>query len=304
MKPSSLHLLPITIFLSLSTLVTAQGTVVLNIATSNDETASTISVPFNTLFDASKSPAGVSIQVSTGSNVPVSQEEITCQCFSDQAGSKPLGDVFNNIFPGTKISQEPVRIGSILCSDAAGVKKPMVSGGGATGGTRSSSGGIQVQTTSAAAVNAATISSSSSFPATTLPAATPASQTNKNAQSSSPSSVQDTPVAIIKFSHSTDSSDDTASQISVPIDSSITTFSNKRAASATIVTTSGVPQQASGDVLCQVFADPKAVEPIAAGFRLEMTMSFGGLDVQTVGAVGCAMISGKGFGGTLGLVGV
>ncbi|KAL8639459.1 MAG: hypothetical protein Q9228_003514 [Teloschistes exilis] len=304
MKPFSLHLLPITIFLSLSTLVTAQGTVILNLATSNDETASTISVPFNTLFDASKSPAGVSIQVSTGSNVPVLQEEIVCQCFSDQAGSKPLGEMFNNVFPGTRISQEPVKIGSILCSDAAGVKKQMTAEGGAAGGNGSSSGGLQVQTTSAVAINTATMSSSSSSTATILPTATPASQANGNLHSSSSSSAQDTPVAIVKFSHSTDPSDDTASQISVPIDSSTTTFSNKRAASATIVTTSGVAQQASGDVLCQVFADPKAVEPIAAGFRLEKTMSFGGLDVQTVGAVGCVMISGKGFGGTLGLVGV
>ncbi|KAL9580934.1 MAG: hypothetical protein Q9212_004195 [Teloschistes hypoglaucus] len=304
MKPSSHLLLPVTISLGLGALAAAQGTVVLNLATSNDETASTISVPFNTLFDASNSPSGVSIQVSTGSNVPVSQEEIACQCFSDQAGRKPLGDMFNNVFPGTRISKEPVRIGSILCSDAAGVKKQMAAGGGAVGGTGSSSGGVQVQTTSAAAVNAATTSSSSISTPNILPTATPASQANDNAQSSSSASAQDTPVAIIKFSHSTDPSDDTASQISVPIDSSITTFTNKRAASATIVTTSRVPQQASGDVLCQAFADLEAVEPIAAGFRIEKTMDFAGLDVQVVGAVGCAMIGGKGFGGTLGLVGV
>ncbi|KAI4195432.1 MAG: hypothetical protein LQ350_007196 [Teloschistes chrysophthalmus] len=300
MKPSSHLLIPVTVSLGLGALAAAQGTVVLNLATSNDETASTISVPFNTLFDASKSPSGVSIQVNIGSNVPVSQEEIACQCFSDQSGSKPLGDMFNNVFPGTRISQEPVRIGSILCSDAAGVKKQMA----AVGGTGSSSGGVQVQTTSAAAVNAATNSPFSISTATILPTATPASQATSNAQSSSSSLAQDAPVAIVKFSHSTDPSDDTASQISVPIDSSITTFTSKRAASVTIVTTSGVPQQASGDVLCQAFTDPKAVEPIAAGFRLEKTMSFGGLDVQAVGAVGCAMIGGKGFGGALGLVGV
>ncbi|KAL8691066.1 MAG: hypothetical protein Q9218_003628 [Villophora microphyllina] len=288
------------------TCAAAQGTVTLNLATSNDETASSISVPFNTLFDASSSPRGVSIQVSTGSNVPVSQDQILCQCFSDQAGTKLLGETFNNVFPGTRISQEPVKIGSIFCSDAGGVKKMASAGSGTGKGTGSSSPNAQVQTTSPAAVAAPTMATSSAMSATVaaMPTAASVPQANSNAQSPASSSAGDTPVAIIKFSHSTDPSDDSASQISVPVDSSTTTLGNKRAASATIVTTSGLSQESTGDVLCQVFADLKAAEPIAAGFRVEQTMSFGGIKLETLGAVGCAMVGSKGFGGVLGLVGV
>ncbi|KAL8825638.1 MAG: hypothetical protein Q9170_007719, partial [Blastenia crenularia] len=108
---SSLHFL-----LPLIPLITAQGTVTLNLATSADETSATLSVPFNTLFDAI-TQSGVSIQVSTGKNVPVSQEQIKCQCFTDSAGTKTLGETFNNVFPGTDLAKEPVKIGSIFCSD-------------------------------------------------------------------------------------------------------------------------------------------------------------------------------------------
>lgn len=90
--------------------------------------------------------------------------------------------------------------------------------------------------------------------------------------------------------------------MAVPIDSSIVDMGGKRAAGVEIVTMSGLQETSSSRLFCQAFSDSKATEPLAAGFRLEGSMNLGGAGLQAVGAVGCAMLGGGQFGGTVGLV--
>ena len=107
--------------LSLPTL--ARGTVDLVLVTSYNNILPILSVPFGKLTEVSPFQRGAGIYVSTGTNVPISDSEINCQCFQDVVGTKTLGDSFTNIIPGTSLPDEqPVQIGSIFCSDAAGVK--------------------------------------------------------------------------------------------------------------------------------------------------------------------------------------
>lgn len=61
--------------------------------------------------------------------MPVPNSDITCQCFETAAGTNVLGDSFTNTFPGASLSDDqPVQIGSIFCSDAAGVKAEVAKG--------------------------------------------------------------------------------------------------------------------------------------------------------------------------------
>ena len=101
----------------------ARGTVDLVLVTSYNNIVPILSVPFGMLTDVSTFQKVVGIHVSTGTNVPISDSEINCQCFQDVAGTKTLGDSFTNIVPGTSLSDnQPIQIGSIFSSDAAGVK--------------------------------------------------------------------------------------------------------------------------------------------------------------------------------------
>lgn len=69
------------------------------------------------------------------------------------------------------------------------------------------------------------------------------------------------------------------------------------------VTVSGVQSVIASQLVCQAFADAGGGRPAARGFRSEEEMVLGGI-LQTVGAVGCAMLGGSGgFGRIVGLVG-
>ncbi|KAL8717848.1 MAG: hypothetical protein Q9225_004955, partial [Loekoesia sp. 1 TL-2023] len=231
--------------------VSSQGTVTLNLATSNEETSTTVSVPFNSLFDASSTQQGVSIQVSSGNNVPISQDEISCQCFSDSAGSQPLGETFNNVFPGTELGEEPVKIGSILCSESKGLKAHSASSGnGATAGNQ------QPPPPPVTTTQPPPPTTTPTSTAATSPTATSTAALNNNIQppppppsSSSPSSPlgnNNNPTAFLKFALSTDPSDDSSTQMPVPIDNSIVEIDgSKQAASVTVVTVSGMQQSDS-----------------------------------------------------------
>ncbi|KAL9596237.1 MAG: hypothetical protein Q9219_005948 [cf. Caloplaca sp. 3 TL-2023] len=298
--------------------ITAQGTVTLNLAISSDEDSTTISVPFSTLFDASSTKSGVSIQVSTGNGVPIAQEKITCQCFRDPAGTQPLGETFNNVFPGTELSTEPVKIGSIFCADEEGVRKQMGSAGAAAAaaaaaGTQNqnqaqqeqpAAAAEQLQQTTTTTQPPASTTSSFTQPSTTAatsPTSTPTPAPAALASpSSSSSSSSNTPTAFLRFALSSDPSDDSSTQMPVPIDASIVlTSGTKKAFSVTLVSTSGVTQ-ASQELVCQVFGDAEAQEPVERGFGVEEEV---GLSGDVVGSVGCGFLGGGGFGGWVGLVG-
>ncbi|KAL9612544.1 MAG: hypothetical protein Q9167_002883 [Letrouitia subvulpina] len=306
----------------------AQGTVQLTLATSEDETAATVEVPFNKLFDASSGQKGVSIQVSSGSDVPVEQDQITCQCFSDTAGTKPLGDTFTNEFPGTKIGEEPVQIGSIYCSDAAGLKQQM-------GGSKSNAGNgdgnnaqappspppvssppaqapappattLQTSTaaTSPTATSTAAISGLNSPPPSsgsgTSSSSSSSSSSSNNGGDGSGSGNNNGPAVILKFLLSSDPSDDSATQTSVAIDRSIVPTDGKQASGIEVFSLDG--PKVAGELVCQAFADEKAQEPLGMGFGMARAADFGAAGVTAVGAVGCAMLSGTEFGGMVGLV--
>ncbi|KAI4164605.1 MAG: hypothetical protein LQ342_001918 [Letrouitia transgressa] len=309
--------------------ISAQGTVQLTLATSNDETAATLEVPFNKLFDASSSQRGVSIQVSTGSDVPVEQDQITCQCFSDTAGTKPLGDTFTNEFPGTEIGEEPVQIGSIYCSDADGLKQQM---GGSNAGNGDGNNNAQappspppppppvssppaqapapavttLQTSTAAtsptATSTAAISGLNSPPSSSGSdsGSGSSSSSSSNGGSGSGSGNNNGPVVVLKFLLSSDPSDDSATQTSVAIDRSIVPIGGKQASGVEVITLDG--PKVAGELVCQAFADEKAQEPLGMGFGMTREADFGGEGLTSVGAVGCAMLSGTEFGGMVGLV--
>ncbi|KAL8765980.1 MAG: hypothetical protein Q9209_007127 [Squamulea sp. 1 TL-2023] len=272
--------------LHLATTVTSQGTISLTLATSNFETAASASIPFNTLFDASSLQPAVSIQVNSGTSISIAQDAITCQCFSDKAGKQALGEPFSNVFPGAELGAEPVEIGSIFCSDEEGMKKMMV--------------GVEpappIATTQAPSV---TKEEKQSSTAATSPIATSTGALNNN---NSPTD-RDKPTAFLRFALSTDPSDDSSTQMPVPIDSSIVPLrDDKPIFSVIVINQSGVEKSKSSELVCQAFADAKAQKPIAAGFRLEEERSLGG-KLEAVGAVGCTMLGLGGFGGMIGLVG-
>ncbi|KAL8716230.1 MAG: hypothetical protein Q9220_000135 [cf. Caloplaca sp. 1 TL-2023] len=276
--------------------VFAAGTITLTLATTSAETARTLSLPFSTLFTPTSPARGVSIQVSVGAGIPIAQDAIKCQCFSDSAGKQPLGGVFDNVFPGTKLTggEQPVEIGSIFCADGEGLGRMM----GAAGTT---AGVVTAMPSSTMVMTKAMTTAATSAVATSTAGLNGVVQAPSSSSSSAASSsAEDTATAFIKFSLSSDPSDDSSTQMSVPIDSSIKRTGGKRVASLTIITVTA--QKAGSRVVCQAFADGQAAKPIAAGFGVEEERDLGN-DVEEVEAVGCAMVGGGGFGGLIGLVG-
>ncbi|KAL8673852.1 MAG: hypothetical protein Q9224_007514, partial [Gallowayella concinna] len=259
--PSQLLFLSFTV-LHLVALTTAQGTILLALATSADETATTTSIPFNTLFDASSIRKAVSIQVTHGDDISIAQDEIQCQCFSDKAGKQPLGETFSNVFPGTELGREPVKIGSIFCSDNKGMEKQMAGASPASlvedvAITQTPSATMEITQTSTAATSTAARDGDFQSPPT-------------SSSAPSVSSNEDEPTAFLRFALSTDPSDDSSTQMPVPIDSSIVAVGNKRVFSIVPINVSGIRGANSFlELVCQAFADSKAEKPIAAGFRLE-----------------------------------
>ncbi|KAI4267634.1 MAG: hypothetical protein L6R38_008164 [Xanthoria sp. 2 TBL-2021] len=267
--------------LQFATTVTSQGTISLALATSNEETAASASVPFNVLFDASKTQKAVSIHVNSGTSIPISQNEIQCQCFSDKEGKQALGQPFNTDFPGAELGAEPVKIGAIFCSDEEGLKKQMEG----------------VSPAPKVEIAAFTPSSTTSAPASTAATSSATSSPSNQQQ-------QQVPTASLRFALSTDPSDDSSTQMPVPIDKIVPFSSNnkKPVFSIIIINVSGGGESSSDELVCQAFTDAEAQKPIAAGFGLEEERVLGG-KLVAVEAVGCVMLGGGGFGGAWGLVG-
>ncbi|KAL8861997.1 MAG: hypothetical protein Q9178_001452 [Gyalolechia marmorata] len=280
-------LLSLTLF-NLTILVSSQGTITLALATSDDETGASANIPFNTLFDASSTRKAVSIHVSSGTSIPISQDQIQCQCFSDKAGTQALGETFNNDFPGTELGVEPVQIGSIYCSDAEGMKKQME---GVSPAPPIPSATREAPSTAATAAN----NNNNNINAQPPPSSSP-----------SASSTPQPPTAFLRFALSTDPSDDSSTQMPIPItNTAVPITDDKRIFSISAISASeSTPSSNSLELLCQAFADAEATKPLAGGFRLEEERTLGGGELQVVGAVGCAMVGSGGFGGVGGLVGM
>ncbi|KAL9018637.1 MAG: hypothetical protein Q9185_004048 [Variospora sp. 1 TL-2023] len=285
-----LSLLPL--ILTLTILTSAQkGTITLTLATSSDETATTLSLPFNTLFTPTAPAKGIAIHVSSGTNVPLAQDEITCQCFADAEGTQALGETFTNDFPGAELAQqeEPVQIGSILCSDRAGLEEHFTTKG---------------------VVKAAAAPPRSPLPSTTTTSSSaPPPPQRETSQPPPP------PTAFLLFALSTDPSDDSSSQMPVPISGAalIPTTGNKRAGSVKLVSVTGMRDSDAKGVVCQAFGDEGGAKPLGVkAFGLEEEEEEGRVldeegdgGLRDVKAVGCVMLGDRrvGFGGMLGLVG-
>ena len=69
-------------------------------------------------------PSGFELSVNGASGISIPDQSIVCQAFKDTAGTIRLGGTFDETLPGTKISTtaDAVQIGSIFCSNAAGVQ--------------------------------------------------------------------------------------------------------------------------------------------------------------------------------------
>ena len=104
----------------------SSGTVTLQIgiSTSGDD-STTRTIPFAKLFPNNQRslPPASSIVVGGSNNIPIDDKAIVCQAFSDAAGKQKLGSTFNNVLPGIKLANGDslTNIGSVFCSDAAGV---------------------------------------------------------------------------------------------------------------------------------------------------------------------------------------
>ena len=257
---------------------TAQGTISLALQTSNDETAASASIPFNTLFPASKLQKAVSIHVNSASGIPISTSEVRCQCFADAEGKQALAEPFGTDFPGAEIGAEPVAIGAIFCSDETGMKTQME--------------GV---------APAEKVEVPDFVPTTTKTAgAETATATPDAGKEEGPATIS------LRFALSTDPSDDSSTQMRVPIDSiSPFSVSNKKPVFSILALSmsGGGGEGEKGDVLCQAFADAEAQKPIKAGFGMEEERVLGG-GLVPVEAVGCAMLAAGDFGGFRGLVGL
>ena len=257
---------------------TAQGTISLALQTSNDETAASASIPFNTLFPASKLQKAVSLHINSASGIPISTSEVKCQCFTDTAGKQALAEPFGTDFPGAELGAEPVAIGAIFCSDETGMKTQME--------------GV---------APAEKVEVPDFVPTTTKTAgAETATATPDAGKEEGPATIS------LRFALSTDPSDDSSTQMRVPIDSiSPFSVSNKKPVFSIVALSmsGGGGEGEKGDVLCQAFADAEAQKPIEAGFGMEEERVLGG-GLVPVEAVGCAMLAAGDFGGFRGLVGL
>ncbi|KAL8865164.1 MAG: hypothetical protein Q9198_009446, partial [Flavoplaca austrocitrina] len=236
--------------LHLLTPTTAQGTISLALQTSNDETAASASIPFNTLFPASKLQKAVSIHVNSASGIPFSTSEVKCQCFTDAAGKQALAEPFGTDFPGAELGAEPVAIGAVFCSDETGMKTQME--------------GV---------APAAKVEVPDFVPTTTkTTGAETATATPDAGKEEGPATIS------LRFALSTDPSDDSSTQMRVPVDS-VMPFSadNKKPVfSIVALSVSGGGQAPSNYILCQAFADTEAQKPIEAGFGMEEERVLGG----------------------------
>ncbi|KAL8760104.1 MAG: hypothetical protein Q9184_003425 [Pyrenodesmia sp. 2 TL-2023] len=297
-KPSNPHfshfllLLPLLSLFHPASSQQTTGTITLTLSTTNDESASTLSLPINTLFTPS-SPRnqGVEIHVSSGTSLPIAQDAITCQCFADAAGTQRLGETFTTVFPGARLAAEqPVEIGAIFCSDEEGLAR-QIAGSGAGEKAAVVPEAVAATTTSGVSVSSTSIVQTST--STSAGATAAAAQNNE------------TPTAFIRFNLSPDPSDDSSTQMPVPIDGSIVETGGKSAASVEVATIDGLVQSGDSGLVCQVFADAGAEEPLAWGFGFEQVMGLdgeGAKGVKGVGAVGCAVLGGGHLGGRVGLV--
>ena len=104
----------------------SQGTVNIKLELDAQALSATVfSVPFGVLSDVSNSVSpGFEVSVNGANGVSIPTQSIVCQAFKDAAGTLLLRNSFDETLPGTKISNtaDAVQIGSIFCSDAAGVQ--------------------------------------------------------------------------------------------------------------------------------------------------------------------------------------
>jgi len=87
---------------------------------SSGDNSRTLTIPFGSL-DSSGLPKAIGISIQGADGIPIPQTEITCQAFQDDRGTITLGAIFSDS-SSASFGPSPVKVGSIFCSDARGVK--------------------------------------------------------------------------------------------------------------------------------------------------------------------------------------
>ncbi|KAL9033931.1 MAG: hypothetical protein Q9214_007277 [Letrouitia sp. 1 TL-2023] len=84
--------------------------------------ATTRQVPFGKL-SVGGLPKSTRLVVGNGIDAPIADDKIICQAFADAAGTQKVGTPFDNVLPGITVGdgKSLVTLGSVFCSDAAGV---------------------------------------------------------------------------------------------------------------------------------------------------------------------------------------
>ncbi|KAL8661311.1 MAG: hypothetical protein Q9168_008398, partial [Polycauliona sp. 1 TL-2023] len=213
------HPLNLLLLTLLTTSTSAQGTITLALATSNSETAASATIPFNTLFAPSSSsssssqklPKAVSLHANTGTDIPIPQSSIQCQCFSDTNGKEALGERFGTVFPGAVIGKEPVTIGSIFCADREGVDRLMR-------GVQAAAKVEVPEFTPTSAMGASSMTASSSAMVGMATTATTGMADAKDIQKDTQQSDDSATTVQLRFALSTDPSDDSSTQMTVSLD--------------------------------------------------------------------------------------
>jgi len=102
-------------------LIARAGQVALVIGTSSSgDDSRTLTVPFGSL-DTNGLPEAIKLSVQAADGISIPQTDVVCQAFKDAQGTTTLGPTFTDS-SSASLGSNPVRIGSIFCSDAKGVE--------------------------------------------------------------------------------------------------------------------------------------------------------------------------------------
>jgi len=102
-------------------LMARAGQVHLVIGTSSSgDDSRTVTVPFGSL-DPDGLPEAISLSIQAADGISIPLTDVVCQAFKDAQGTVTLGPTFSDS-SSASLGSSPVRISSIFCSDAKGVK--------------------------------------------------------------------------------------------------------------------------------------------------------------------------------------
>lgn len=140
-----------------------QVTLVIGISSSGDDSR-TLTVPFGSL-GTNGLPEAINLSIQSANGISIPQTDVVCQAFKDAQGTTTLGPTFTDS-SSASLGSNPVRVGSIFCSDAKGVEARL-SGTGSINSSLSASSSTSLVGNSPSAIITPTHSSTAQQPHTT-----------------------------------------------------------------------------------------------------------------------------------------